>query len=82
MTAAEKESNLSVLGYQTNDYIAMGCNLSTPALQDQNVRQAMSYALDRQTLINVVFNGQAQVSTMSQGSRVNSSVPTTGMATE
>lgn len=64
VTAAEKESNLSVLGYQTNDYIAMGCNLSTPALQDQNVRQAMSYALDRQTLINVVFNGQAQVSTM------------------
>ena len=53
-----------MLGYQTNDYIAMGCNLSTPALQDQNVRQAMSYALDRQALINVVFNGQAQVSTM------------------
>ena len=30
VTAAEAEENLSVLGYQTNDYIAVGCNLSTP----------------------------------------------------
>ena len=64
VTAAEAEENLSVLGYQTNDYIAVGCNLSTPALQDKNVRQAMSYALDRQAIINVVFNGQATVSSM------------------
>ena len=53
-----------MVGYQTNDYIALGCNLSTPALQDKNVRQAMSYALDRQAIINVVFNGQATVSSM------------------
>ena len=64
VTAAEAEENLSVLGYQTNDYIAVGCNLSTPALQDKNVRQAMSYALDRQALINIVYNGQAAVSSM------------------
>ena len=64
VTAAEEEENLSVLGYQTNDYIAMGCNLSTPALQDKNVRQAMSYALDRQAIINIVFNGQAAVCSM------------------
>ena len=36
-----------------------GCNLSTPALQDKNVRQAMSYAMDRQAIIDVVFAGQA-----------------------
>ena len=64
VTAAEAEENLSVLGYQTNDYIAVGCNLSTPALQDKNVRQAMSYALDRQAIINIVYNGQAAVSSM------------------
>ena len=64
VTAAEEEENLAVLGYQTNDYIAMGCNLSTPALQDKNVRQAMSYALDRQAIINIVYNGQAAVSSM------------------
>ncbi len=64
VTAAEEEENLTVVGYQTNDYIAMGCNLSTPALQDKNVRQAMSYALDRQAIINVVYNGQATVSSM------------------
>ena len=64
VTAAEKEANLKVLSYQTNNYMAMGCNLSTPALQDLNVRQAMSYAIDRQTLINIVYNGQATVSSM------------------
>lgn len=64
VTAAEKEANLKVLSYQTNNYMAMGCNLSTPALQDLNVRQAMSYAIDRQTLINIVYNGQATISSM------------------
>ena len=64
VTAAEKEENLQVIGYQTNNYLAIGCNLSTPALQDKNVRQAMSYALDRQAIINVVYNGQAVVSSM------------------
>lgn len=68
VTAAEKEANLKVLGYQTNNYMAMGCNLSTPALQDKNVRQAMSYAIDRQMLINIVYNGQATVSSMVPGS--------------
>lgn len=64
VTAAEKDSNLKVLSYQTNNYLAMGCNLSTKALQDVNVRQAMSYAIDRNVLINIVYNGQATVSSM------------------
>lgn len=59
VSAAEKEPNLKIASYQTNDYIALGCNLSTPALQDINVRQAMSYAMDRTALINVVYGGQA-----------------------
>lgn len=59
VTAAEKEASLKVISYQSNTYIALGCNLSTPALQDKNVRQAIDYATDRQSLINVVFSGQA-----------------------
>ncbi len=59
VSAAEKEANLKVLSYQTNEYIAVGCNLSTAALQDLRVRQAISYAMDRDTIINVVFSGQA-----------------------
>ena len=61
---AEKDANLSVLSYSTATYCAMGLNLSTPALQDLRVRQAMSYAIDRQTLINVVFNGAAEMCSM------------------
>lgn len=59
VAAAEKDANLKVLSYSTSTYVALGCNLSTPALQDKNVRQAMSYAMDRQAIINVVFAGQA-----------------------
>jgi peptide/nickel transport system substrate-binding protein len=61
---AQKESSLQVISYQTNNYVAVGCNLSTAPLQDKNVRQAMSYAIDRQGIINVVFGGKAVVSSM------------------
>lgn len=30
VTAAEKEASLKVISYQSNTYIALGCNLSTP----------------------------------------------------
>jgi peptide/nickel transport system substrate-binding protein len=64
VTEAKKESSLKVISYQTNTYIAIGCNLSTAALQNKNVRQAMDYAIDRQAIINVVFGGQAVPSSM------------------
>lgn len=64
VTEAKKESSLKVISYQTNTYIAVGCNLSTAALQNKNVRQAMDYAIDRQAIINVVFSGQAVPSSM------------------
>ena len=79
VAAAEKEANLKVLGYQTNNYMAMGCNLSTVALQDKNVRQAMSYAIDRQVLINIVYNGQATVSSMVPPALGHWSVDISGM---
>ena len=79
VSAAEKESNLKVLSYQTNNYLAMGCNLSTAALQDIRVRQAMSYAIDRQTLINIVYNGQATITSMVPPSLGHWSVDVTDM---
>ncbi|MBE5784221.1 MAG: hypothetical protein E7330_00290 [Clostridiales bacterium] len=57
--AAAKEENLTVASYQTSDYIALGLNASTPALQDKNVRQAICYAIDRQNIIDIVFSGEA-----------------------
>lgn len=59
IATAEKEANLKVISYNTPTYLAIGNNLSTPALQDKNVRQAISYAMDRQAIINVVFSGAA-----------------------
>ncbi|MEG2118740.1 MAG: ABC transporter substrate-binding protein [Pseudoflavonifractor sp.] len=64
IAAVKDNADISVLDYQTNSYIAVGCNLSTPALQDKNVRQAMSYAMDRQGIIDYVFNGSAEITSM------------------
>lgn len=36
-------------------------NLSNPLFQDKRVRQAMAYALDRQTVVDVVLGGYGQV---------------------
>lgn len=79
VTAAQKEPTLKVLSYQTNNYIAVGCNLSTAALQNKDVRQAISYALDRQGIINVVFGGQAQLTSMMPPAMGHWSLDVSGM---
>lgn len=73
--AAEKEEHLGVVGYQTNNYIALGLNQSTPALADKNVRQAICYAVDRQNIIDIVYSGQATPSSMVPSSLGHWSIP-------
>lgn len=59
----EKDENIQVLSYQSNNYTYLGFNLSNPALQDVRVRHALSLASDRQAIIDYVYNGDATVST-------------------
>ncbi len=47
--------------YGSSDYSMVGFNHKRPALQDVNVRQALIYGLDRQKLINVVYQGYGKV---------------------
>lgn len=72
---AEKDANLKVLSYQSNQYVAVGCNMSTPALQDKRVRQAITYATDREALINIVFAGKAMACSIVPPSLGHWSVP-------
>lgn len=46
--------------YLGSAYTYMGFNLKDPLFADKTVRQAMSYAVDRQGLINAVLFGQGQ----------------------
>lgn len=59
----EGDESIKVLSYQSNNYTYLGFNLSSEALQDVRVRQAMSMAVDRQAIIDYVYNGEATVST-------------------
>ena len=59
----QNDSSIKVLSYQSNNYTYLGFNLSSQKLQDKNVRQAMSLAVDRDAIIDYVYNGEATVST-------------------
>lgn len=59
----QRDQNIQVISYQSNNYTYLGFNLSNEKLQDQRVRQAMSMAVDRDMIIDYVYNGEATVST-------------------
>lgn len=63
LSEVQNDSSVKVLSYQSNNYTYLGFNLSSPKLQDKNVRQAMSLAVDRDAIIDYVYNGEATVST-------------------
>ena len=47
--------------YGSSDYSKVEFNLKRPALQDAKVRKALIYGLDRQKLVDVVYQGYASV---------------------
>lgn len=47
--------------YGSSDYSKVEFNVRRPALQDAKVRQALIYGLDRQMLIDVVYQGYGKV---------------------
>lgn len=47
--------------YGSSDYSEVEFNVRRPALQDAKVRQALIYGLDRQKLIDVVYQGYGKV---------------------
>lgn len=71
LSDVEGDSSLQVISYQTNNYTYVGFNLSNEKLQDESVRQAMSMALDRESIIDYVYDGAATVSTFVPSSMGN-----------
>jgi len=56
---ADRHLNVIQYANSTVNYIAY--NLDRPVFADRRVRQALAYALDRETMIKTLFNGQGDV---------------------
>lgn len=54
------KNNYNTYRYLGSAYTYMGFNLKDPLFQDKRVRQALSYAVDRQGLINAALFGQGE----------------------
>jgi peptide/nickel transport system substrate-binding protein len=54
------KQNYTTYRYLSSAYTYMGFNLKDPLFQDKRVRQALSYAVDRQGLINAALFGQGE----------------------
>ncbi len=59
--ALRKERSLIVEEAPGTTYAYLAFNLRDPVLRDVRVRQAMAYAIDRQTIIRYLWRDQAQV---------------------
>lgn len=55
-------ANLNI--YNASDYSLIEFNHNKPALKDVRVRQALTYALDRKKVVDVVYQGYGSVATL------------------
>jgi peptide/nickel transport system substrate-binding protein len=60
---AEQTEGLAVIARESIKIQYLGFNLEDPILKNVKVRQAMAYAIDRQTIIDYLLNGQASLAT-------------------
>jgi len=54
--------DITVKSYQSNDYSYLGFNLTNDKFKDVRVRQAISYAINRQEILDTVYEGEATIS--------------------
>jgi len=57
----EKQGKIKLVSQPSLAYTYIGYNLQNPLFQDQRVRQALTYAINRQQIVDIVLEGQGQV---------------------
>lgn len=62
LVLANAAKNVDVYKIRTRDYVTLCINMNKEEFKDIKVRQAISLALDREEIINLAFNGEAEVS--------------------
>lgn len=55
------EANLQVFSYPDRGYSFLAFNLKRPVFQDRRVREALTLAIHRQNLVDVLLNGQGRL---------------------
>ena len=57
----EGNKDVVIKPYQSNEYSYLGFNLDLDKFKDVRVRQAISYAINRQEIIDLAYNGEATI---------------------
>ncbi|MFA1821974.1 ABC transporter substrate-binding protein [Virgibacillus oceani] len=58
----EAEDGINIMEYQTLEYSYAGFDMNHEILSDEKVRQALSMATNRESIVDIVWDGQAVVS--------------------
>ncbi|GAA4725325.1 ABC transporter substrate-binding protein [Brevibacillus fulvus] len=58
----EKSKNVTIKSYQSSEYSYLGINVAKKPFDDVRVRQAISYAVDRNQIVQTVWKGEAVMS--------------------
>ncbi|MDR2094168.1 MAG: ABC transporter substrate-binding protein [Treponema sp.] len=57
-----RDANINTISYQSRNYSALFLNIKLPQFRDVRVRQAISLALNRKEIIDMAYNGEAEIS--------------------
>ncbi len=57
----EQQSSLAVQWFRGTNFSYIGFNFEDPLLAQPALRQAIAYGIDRQAIVNAMFNGQARL---------------------
>lgn len=57
----EKAKNVQVKSYQSMEYSYLGINIAKKPFDHPKVRQALSYAINRENIVETVWKGQAEL---------------------
>ncbi len=72
------DSGIQVLSYQTLSYETLCLNLTLDVFKDVRVRQAISLAVNREEILDLVYDGQAAISGFAPASMGHWAVDVTG----